>query len=118
MADELRMTIEPFDIKPTEAPHGKEVGGTTSAVCIIWFLVTILLLDSTCIKRDFSILYKNVFDKWSRRSKVKKGKPKAEVTAAPRPNMYEFLTEPHGPPIVDETPWPWVQAFWDQSVYK
>ena len=118
IVDELRVTIEPFDIKPTEAPHAKEVGGTTSSVCIIWFFVTILLLDSTCIRRDLDTFYKNVFNKWSKPSRVKKEKPKAEPAAAPPPNMYELLMQPQGPPIVDEKPWPWAQAVWDQGVYK
>ena len=83
--DELRVTIESFDIKPTEAPHAKEVGGTISSVCIVCFFVTILLLDFTCIRRDLDTLYKNVFIKWIKQSKVKKKKPKAEATAPPPP---------------------------------
>ena len=115
---ELRMTIEPIDITPTEARYAKEVGGTTSSVCIICFFVTILLLDSTCMKRDLDVLYKNLFNEWSKPSKVQKKKPKAEAATAPPPNMYELLTQPQGPPIVDEKPWPWAQAYWDQGVYK
>ena len=105
--DELRVTIEPFDTGPTEAPHAKQVGGTSSSICLIGFFITILLLDATCIKRDMSLLYNNVFNKWPKKKRQQPAMPEARPMEEKPPNPFD----PRGPPIVDDVPWPWAQAF-------
>ena len=56
----VRSSIKPFYSAPTEAPHAKEVGGSTSVVCLILFVVCVFLLDSTCIERDLNFLKRNL----------------------------------------------------------